>query len=79
MICRTSLNCSNHIVFGLLIGFFLCLVLHLLNHLGSVMLDLRLNRSEKIFLCLLRCQSRDSLQFLDSLLIEGFRLGVAPV
>ena len=43
MVCRTSLDCIDNILFCLLVGIFLCLRLQLSHHLGGVMLDIIFN------------------------------------
>ena len=47
---------------------------HFLDHLGRFMLHIIFNNFQQIFLCLVGGQTRDSFQFLDTLLVQSGNL-----
>ena len=74
MICSTFLNRIDHIFFRFLVSFLFGPMFHFLDHLGRFMLHIIFNNFQQIVLCLVGGQTRDSFQFLDTLLVQSGNL-----
>ena len=79
MVSSAALNCQRDNLASLSVSIILSLLLQLLDHHCGIMLNLIFERLQQLLLCLVTCQTGDTLQLYLTFLQQGFSLILSSV